>query len=71
MFRIRERGLRLAIMREVALYYRTRPGSLTQSVGYQDEKRLGTLGALRLSIGRRRNAGLGLDLPRFTGLVDK
>lgn len=70
MFRIREAGLNLVIMPNVTLYYRTRPGSLTQDGTPEDQKRRSTLKALRLSIDRRRAAGLA-DLPSFAGLIDE
>jgi len=70
MFRVREAGLKLVIMREVSLYYRIRPGSLTQTKGTEAEKELSALVALRLSIGRRRRSGRALDLPPFTSLID-
>ena len=57
MFRVREAGLKLTIMREVTLYYRIRPGSLTQTKTSEDQKKRDALKALRLSIGRRRSAG--------------
>jgi glycosyltransferase involved in cell wall biosynthesis len=69
MFRIREAGLKLAIMREVTLYYRRRPGSMTQVKS--GPKDLRVLEAMRLSIGRRRNAGRAINLPSFIGLIDK
>lgn len=69
MFRIREAGLKLAIMREVTLYYRRRPGSMTQVKS--GPKDLHVLEAMRLSIGRRRNAGRANNLPSFIGLIDK
>jgi glycosyltransferase involved in cell wall biosynthesis len=73
MFRIREAGLKLVIMREVSLYYRTRPGSLTQTPTKASEvqKELSALEALQLSISRRRNSGRALDLPPFTSLIDE
>lgn len=71
MFRVREAGLRLVIMREVTLYYRTRPGSLTQTRHCEAQKRSNALEALRLSLHRRRSAGHALDLPPFTSLIDQ
>jgi glycosyltransferase involved in cell wall biosynthesis len=71
MFRIREAGLKLAIMREITLYYRIRPGSLTQTWTTERQKELGVLEALRLSIGRRRRTSRALDLPPFTSLIDE
>jgi glycosyltransferase involved in cell wall biosynthesis len=71
MFRIREAGLKLTIMREVMLYYRTRPGSLTQTKTNEDQKEQDALKALRLSIGRRQSIGRATDLPPFTGLIEK
>jgi len=71
MFRIREAGLKLAIMREVTLYYRIRPGSLTQTRQSEEQKERSALAALRLSIGRRRRAGGDLHLPPFAGLIDE
>ena len=70
MFRVRENGLKVAIMREVTLYYRVRPGSLTQTQTTQDQGR-GALKALRLSIGRRRRIGCTADLPLFTALIEE
>jgi glycosyltransferase involved in cell wall biosynthesis len=70
MFRVREAGLRLAIMREVTLLYRIRPGSLTQHESSADEKERTALAALRRSIRRRRQAGGGLQLPSFDDLLD-
>ena len=61
MFRVREAGLKLTIMREVTLYYRIRPGSWTQRKSSERGKELGALAALRLSIRRRRSAGRALD----------
>ena len=54
MFRVREAGLKLAIMPEVMLYYRMRPGSLTYTTTNENQERA-ALKALRLSIGRRRS----------------
>ena len=71
MFRAREVGLKVAIMREVMLYYRIRPGSWTQTKSSQSQKELGALAALRLSIGRRRSAGRALALPPFSSLIDE
>jgi len=70
MFRIRESGLKVVIMREVTLYYRVRPGSLTQTQTIQEQER-DALKALRLSIGRRRHIGCTADLPRFTSLIEE
>jgi glycosyltransferase involved in cell wall biosynthesis len=70
MFRVREVGLKVAIMREVTLYYRIRPGSWTQTKSTEGQNELGALAALRLSIGRRRSAGRALVLPPFTSLID-
>jgi glycosyltransferase involved in cell wall biosynthesis len=70
MFRIREAGLKLAIMPEVMLYYRSRPGSLTQTTSEENQER-GALAALRLSIGRRRSVHGAADLPPFTALIDE
>jgi len=66
MFRVREAGLKLAIIREVTLLYRIRPGSLTQA----DVDERSALAALRRSIARRRHAGSGLELPPFSSLLD-
>jgi glycosyltransferase involved in cell wall biosynthesis len=71
MFRAREVGLKVAIMREVTLYYRIRPGSWTQTKSSERENELGALAALRLSIGRRRSAGRTLALPPFATLIDE
>ncbi|AMN43639.1 glycosyltransferase family 2 protein [Rhodoplanes sp. Z2-YC6860] len=71
MFRVREAGLKVAIMREVTLYYRIRPGSLTQGNSNDEERKQAALAALRLSIDRRRSAGRVLDLPPFASLVDE
>lgn len=71
MFRVREAQLKVAIMREVALYYRIRPGSLTESGRSERQKEQGALEALRLSIRRRRRAGGGVDLPPFASLIDE
>jgi len=70
MFRIREAGLKLAIMREVTLYYRVRPGSLTQIQTSQVQEQE-ALKVLRLSIGRRRSIGRATDLPPFTALIEE
>jgi glycosyltransferase involved in cell wall biosynthesis len=70
MFRVREAGLKLVIMREVALYYRIRPGSLTQTPAIKDQQKLDAFQALRLSIDRRRKSGRPLDLPSFTSLIE-
>lgn len=70
MFRIREAGLKLAIMPEVMLYYRTRPGSLTHTTTNENQER-GALTALRLSIGRRRSIHGAADLPPFTALIEE
>jgi glycosyltransferase involved in cell wall biosynthesis len=70
MLRVREAGLKLVIMREVALYYRIRPGSLTQTPAIKDQQKLDALQALRLSIGRRRKSGRPLELPSFTSLIE-
>jgi glycosyltransferase involved in cell wall biosynthesis len=66
MFRIREAGLKLAIMREVTLFYRIRPGSLTQA-GIDEHS---ALAALRRTIARRRRGGNGRELPPFSSLLD-
>jgi glycosyltransferase involved in cell wall biosynthesis len=71
MFRVREAGLKLAIMREVVLYYRIRPGSLTQTKLSESRNERDALQALRLSIGRRRSTGSALELPPFTALIDE
>ena len=73
MFRVREAGLKLVIMREVSADYRTRPGSLTQTPTKASEvqKEMSALEALQLSIGRRRNSGRALALPPFTSLIDE
>jgi glycosyltransferase involved in cell wall biosynthesis len=70
MFRVREAGLKLVIMREVALYYRIRPGSLTQTQLSQGQQNVDTLKALRMSIGRRRKSGIPLELPPFVSLIE-
>jgi len=70
MFRVREAGLRVAVMREVALYYRIRPGSLTQTADSEVRKERDALLALRRSIRRRRASGVG-DLPSFASLIDE
>ncbi len=70
MFRVREAGLKLVIMREVMLYYRIRPGSLTQTPLSEGQQKRDALAALRLSIDRRRNSGRALDLPPFTSLIE-
>jgi glycosyltransferase involved in cell wall biosynthesis len=66
MFRVREAGLNLVIMREVTLLYRIRPGSLTQAGDHES----GALAALRRAIARRRRAEIGLELPPFISLLD-
>lgn len=72
MFRVREQGLELAIMREITLYYRIRPGSLIQTQEGQVQQKLAAMAALRLTIGRRRRGGSRADaLPAFTSLIDK
>lgn len=71
MFRVREAGLKLAVMREVTLYYRIRPGSLTQTEINDDRKARDVLKALRLSIGRRRSVGCASDLLPFPALIDE
>src|SRR5262249_28243705 len=70
MFRIREAGLKLTIMREVMLYYRVRPGSLTQTNANELKER-DALKALRLSIGRRQSIGRATDLPAFSALIEE
>ena len=70
MFRIREARLKLAIMGEVMLYYRIRPGSLTQTKTNEDQKERDALKTLRQSIGRRRSIG-ATDMPPFTALLDE
>ena len=70
MFRIREAGLKLTIMREVMLYYRVRPGSLTQTNANELKER-DALKALRLSIGRRKSIGRATDLPAFSALIEE
>lgn len=70
MFRIRESGLKLAIMPEVMLYYRSRRASLTQTETNEDKKRA-ALKTLRLSIDRRRCTGRATDLPPFTELIEE
>lgn len=70
LFRVREAGLKLVIMREVALYYRIRPGSLTQTQLSQDQQNVDTLKVLRMSLGRRRKSGRALELPSFTSLIE-
>jgi len=72
MFRVRERGLKLAIMREITLYYRIRPGSLIQTREGQVQQKRAAMAALRLTIGRRRRGGNQAGaLPAFTSLIDK
>jgi glycosyltransferase involved in cell wall biosynthesis len=71
MFRIREAGLKMPIMGEVMLYYRIRPGSLTETEMLKDQKERDALKALRLSIGRRRSGGRSTDLPPFTSLIEE
>jgi glycosyltransferase involved in cell wall biosynthesis len=70
MFRVRENGFKLAVMREVMLYYRIRPGSLTQTTT-NEVKEIDALRALRLSIMRRRCSGRAAELPPFTALLDE
>jgi glycosyltransferase involved in cell wall biosynthesis len=69
-FRVREARLKLAIMREVTLLYRIRPGSLTQAERRAGDKERGALAALRRSIARRRRGGIGPELPHFSSLLD-
>ncbi|HXQ41264.1 MAG TPA: hypothetical protein VN821_08355, partial [Candidatus Udaeobacter sp.] len=71
MFRILEGGLKLVIMPEVTLFYRIRPGSLTETRANESEKESSALNVLRLSLGRRRRAGRTRDLPSFTDLIDQ
>ena len=71
MFRVREVGLKVAIMREITLYYRIRPGSWTQTKSSEGQNERGALAALQLSIGRRRSAGRALALPPFSSLIDE
>ena len=71
MFRVREARLKVAIMREVTLYYRIRPGSLIETERSERRKEQGALEALRLSIRRRRHAGVVVDLPPFASLIDE
>ena len=70
MFRIREAGLKLAIMPEVMLYYRMRPGSLTQTTTNEDQER-SALKALRLSIDRRRGTDRVTQLTPFSALIEE
>jgi len=70
MFRVREAGLKLAIMPEVMLYYRMRPGSLTQTTTNEDQER-SALKALRLSIDRRRGTERVTQLTPFSALIEE
>ena len=70
MFRVREAGLKLAIMPEVMLYYRERPGSLTQTTTNEDQER-SALKALRLSIDRRRVTERVTQLTPFSALIEE
>jgi glycosyltransferase involved in cell wall biosynthesis len=67
-FRVREAGLKLAIMREVTLLYRIRRGSLTQGGPVAIDQAASALAVLRRSIVRRRQAGL--KLPAVGDLID-
>lgn len=69
-FRVRDAGLKLAIMRDVTLFYRLRPGSLTQGGPGAVDQAAGALAVLRRSIVRRRQAATGLPLPTFHDLID-
>jgi glycosyltransferase involved in cell wall biosynthesis len=71
MFRILEAELKLVIMPEVTLFYRIRPGSLTETRANESEKESSALNVLRLSLGRRRRAGRTRDLPPFTDLIEQ
>jgi glycosyltransferase involved in cell wall biosynthesis len=66
--RVREAGLKFLIMREVVLFYRVHPGSLTQADAEQHQR--DALRALRLRIDRRRNSVRVRELPPFTSLIE-
>jgi glycosyltransferase involved in cell wall biosynthesis len=70
MFRLREAGLRLVIRREVALYYRIRPGSLTETAANEREKQVSALAVLRRSLARRRDRGGPIELPDFEAQLE-
>lgn len=70
MLRVREAGLKLVIMREIMLYWRIRPGSLTQTQANSDAHKRDALEALRLKLDRRRSSGRERDLPLFTSLIE-
>ncbi len=68
MLRAREAGFRIAIMKQVTLYYRRRPGSLTHAGDAPRDFQM--LKILHRSIKRRRQAGSALHLSPFVGLMD-
>ncbi|MFO1056690.1 MAG: glycosyltransferase family A protein [Dongiaceae bacterium] len=70
LFRLREAGLKLVIRGEVALYYRIRPGSLTETAANAQEQEASALAVLRRSIARRRDGGGPLELPAFHELLE-
>ncbi len=68
MLRAREAGLRIAIMRQVTLYYRRRPGSHSDDEAAPADYQL--LSIVQRSLARRRASGADRHLGPFAALLD-
>jgi len=68
MLRAREAGLRIAIMRQVTLYYRRRPGSHSDDAAAPADYQL--LSIVHRSLARRRASGADRHLGPFAALLD-
>jgi len=68
MLRAREAGLRIVIMRQIALYYRRRAGSLSQDARAPRDFQL--LDIVHRSLKRRRQSGQALHLAPLAELIE-
>jgi glycosyltransferase involved in cell wall biosynthesis len=68
MLRAREAGLRIVIMRRIALYYRRRAGSLSQDASAPRDFQL--LDIVHRSLKRRRQAGTAMHLVPLAELIE-
>ena len=69
MLRAREAGLRIVIMRQIALYYRRRAGSLSQDARAPRDFQL--LDIVHRSLKRRRQSGRDMHLPPLADLIER
>lgn len=69
MLRAREAGLRIVIMRQIALYYRRRAGSLSQDARAPRDFQL--LDIVHRSLKRRRQSGREMHLLPLTDLIER